>query len=374
MSDGRPEENATVGRNRASESLSGMTEHVAMPALYAKAKQNLAELTRIDEVKEIRDQSLALEVYAAQAKDAELIGYATEVRERATRRIGEIVEAMRKADRLAKGAREKGVGRRGRNAGFQTPRVKTLEEEGVDKNLAKAARSAAAMPEDKFEARVAKKKAIAVAAVQGTAEVIKAARAERHQKKKAMRQEREHALADKIAALPSARYGVILADPEWRFETWSPRGLDASSADNHYPTSPLADIKKRDVASIAADDSVLFLWATVPMLPRAIEVLSAWGFAYKSSFVWVKDRAGTGYWNRNKHEILLVGTRGGIPAPAAGEQWDSAIEAPVGRHSEKPEIVYRLIESYFPTVPRIELNARQARAGWERWGKESPGT
>jgi len=68
------------------------------------------------------------------------------------------------------------------------------------------------------------------------------------------------------------------------------------------------------VASIAAPDSVLFLWATVPMLPQALEVLVAWGFAYKSSFVWVKDRAGTGYWSRNRHEILLIGARGDVPA------------------------------------------------------------
>ena len=60
-------------------------------------------------------------------------------------------------------------------------------------------------------------------------------------------------------------------------------------ADNHYPTSPLDEIKARDVASIAADDCVLFLWATAPMLPQAIEVLGAWGFAYKSSFVRVTD-------------------------------------------------------------------------------------
>jgi hypothetical protein len=81
---------------------------------------------------------------------------------------------------------------------------------------------------------------------------------------------------------------------------------------------------------------VLFLWATVPMLPHALEVMAASGFSYKSSFVWVKPRAGTGYWNRNQHELLLVGTKGNVPAPAAGTQWSSVIEAPTGRHSEKP--------------------------------------
>ena len=67
---------------------------------------------------------------------------------------------------------------------------------------------------------------------------------------------------------------------------------------------------------------MLFLWATAPMLPQALEVMAAWGFKYKSHMVWVKDRTGTGYWFRNAHELLLVGTKGRIPAPAPGMQMD----------------------------------------------------
>lgn len=134
----------------------------------------------------------------------------------------------------------------------------------------------------------------------------------------------------------------------------------------------LDEIKALDVASIAADDSVLLMWATVPMLPHALEVMAAWGFAYKSHVVWVKDRFGTGYWFRNQHELLLVGTRGNPPAPAPGTQWQSVIEAPVREHSRKPDEVYELIEAYFPNLPKIELFARHARPGWDRWGAEAP--
>ena len=105
------------------------------------------------------------------------------------------------------------------------------------------------------------------------------------------------------------------------------------AAHNHYATSPLERIKALDVSSIMAPNSVLFLWATVPMLAQVLEVLTSWRFLYKSNFVWHKNRAGTGYWSRNKHEHLLIGTRGRVPAPAPGTQWQSAIEAPVGRHS-----------------------------------------
>jgi hypothetical protein len=102
--------------------------------------------------------------------------------------------------------------------------------------------------------------------------------------------------------------------------------------------------------------------------------MAAWGFAYKSHEIWNKDRIGTGYWFRNKHELILVGTRGNIPAPAMGEQWPSVTDAPVGRHSAKPEIFLEMIEAYFPNLPKIELNRRgPARKGWDAWGNESEG-
>ena len=192
--------------------------------------------------------------------------------------------------------------------------------------------------------------------------------------KQARRARLEAELGARIRALPDRRYGVILADPPWRFEPYSRSSGMSRAADNHYPTSPLGEIKSLDVASIAAPDSVLFLWATVPMLPQALETMAAWGFAYKSSFAWAKDRVGTGFWNRNKHELLLIGTRGHVPAPAMGTQRPSLIEAPVREHSRKPDEAYEIIESYFPSLPKIELHARSSRArpGWDAWGAEAP--
>lgn len=209
-------------------------------------------------------------------------------------------------------------------------------------------------------------------------EAAKEIRGEQQSKKREKRDERESVLAEKQTALPNKKYGVIVADPEWRFEPYSREtGMDRS-ADNHYPTSPTDEIAARGTVSlglkaisIAAKDCVLFLWATAPMIEAALEVMEAWGFDYKSQFVWIKDKIGTGYWSRNKHEILLVGTRGDIPAPAMGTQWPSAIEAPVGKHSVKPEKFLEMIESYFPSLPKIELNRRgPARLGWDAWGNE----
>jgi N6-adenosine-specific RNA methylase IME4 len=165
---------------------------------------------------------------------------------------------------------------------------------------------------------------------------------------------------------------VILADPEWQFRPYSEEtGMDRA-ADNHYPTSALEVIKSRPVADIAHEHAALLLWATVPMLPQALEVMAAWGFAYKSHVVWMKDQIGTGYWFRNQHELLLLGTRGDIPAPAMGDQFRSALAHPVGAHSAKPPFAHELAEAYWPYLPKIELNARSVRPGWVAWGLEAP--
>jgi N6-adenosine-specific RNA methylase IME4 len=148
-----------------------------------------------------------------------------------------------------------------------------------------------------------------------------------------------------------------------------------SGAANEYPVSNLEDIANRGVTSIAADNCALFLWATVPMLPQCLHVMQRWGFEYKSNFAWIKDKSGTGYWARNKHELLSIGTRGKPVAPAPGTQPPSAIEAPLGRHSAKPEIFLEIIENWYPNIPKIELNRRgPVRPGWDGWGNEAEGT
>jgi N6-adenosine-specific RNA methylase IME4 len=192
------------------------------------------------------------------------------------------------------------------------------------------------------------------------------------QEKAERRATRERDLAAKITALPTKKYGAILADPPWSFAVWSEEtGMDRA-ADNHYPTQPIEDICKLDVASIAASDCVLFLWATAPNLIDALDAMKAWGFTYKSHYVWGKDKIGLGYWMREQHELLLIGTRGDIPCPAPGQQRASLVMASRGKHSAKPERFAEMIEAYFPTLPKIELNRRgPPRPGWDAWGAEA---
>jgi N6-adenosine-specific RNA methylase IME4/ParB-like chromosome segregation protein Spo0J len=188
--------------------------------------------------------------------------------------------------------------------------------------------------------------------------------------KQVRRAEREQRLGEKQIALPNKKYGVIVADSEWDDKVWSREtGMDRHPS-NHYPTSDEKTIASRPVASIAAKDCVLFSWTTNQHLRIAIGVLEAWGFEYKSNYVWDKQQCGKGHWNRSRHEILLIGTRGNPPGPAPGEQWESIIGAPrPGEHSAKPECFLEMIEEYYPTMPKIELNRRgPARDGWDAWG------
>jgi hypothetical protein len=273
---------------------------------YEAARSALAEARSVDEVLDVRDRAARIHFYARQAKDREMIDAATELRLRAERRLGEMIAEQKETVGLNRGAAAGGKKHSSRGS-FTEPRDTrpTLAEAGIDKKLSARAQQLSALPDDQFALRLSPAKREAIAHI----EMPLAARAA---EKKRRRAEREVERGAKIAALPSKRFGVILADPPWKFGVWSP---DTSNALPDYPTCELETIKALDAAAIAADDCALFLWATVPMLIEALAVMEAWNFAYKSHFVWVKNKIGNGYWNRGKHELLLIGTRGDPPTP-----------------------------------------------------------
>lgn len=201
---------------------------------------------------------------------------------------------------------------------------------------------------------------------------LPASRLLRQEVKRQRRDEREIDMAARSEqasrTLGTRLYGVIYADPPWQFNPYSETtGMDRS-ADNHYPTMHTDDIAA--LKPPAADDCALFLWATPPMLLDAVDVLEAWGFEYRTHFVWFKPNGGTGYWTRSHHELLLVGVRGEVPAPAPGDQFPSVIEAMPGEHSAKPAMFAEMIEEMFPNASLLEMFARYDRAGWDAWGNE----
>lgn len=170
-----------------------------------------------------------------------------------------------------------------------------------------------------------------------------------------------------IASL-SSRYAVIYADPPWRYEH---SRTDSRVIENHYPTMELDDICALPVAKIATPDAILFLWATNPKLQEALQVVAAWGFTYRTNMVWDKEKIGMGYYARQQHELLLICTRGSIPAPLPATRVSSVYREARGKHSQKPTRYYELIETMYPHLPRIELFARASRDCWDSWGYEA---
>lgn len=173
--------------------------------------------------------------------------------------------------------------------------------------------------------------------------------------------------AKPVPEFVAGTFGVLYADPPWRYD------FSADTSDRietHYPTMDLAAICSLPVEDIAAEHCVLFLWATSPKLPEALQVVNAWGFTYRTCMVWVKDSIGLGYYARQRHELLLIATKGkpGVPPPPARP--DSVIEAPRGAHSAKPAGVYGLIEAMYPNAPKVELFSRGQRPGWTVWGND----
>ncbi len=164
------------------------------------------------------------------------------------------------------------------------------------------------------------------------------------------------------------KFAVIYADPPWAYDSSE---SDMRVIENHYPTMHLDDICTMGIDKIVHDDAILFLWTTSPKLKEAFQVLDAWDFRYRTCAVWDKEKIGMGYYFRQQHEILLVATRGNIPAPAAVNRPSSVIRSPRSEHSRKPEVLYDIIESMYPQLPKIELFARNERRGWSRWGNQA---
>jgi N6-adenosine-specific RNA methylase IME4 len=188
-------------------------------------------------------------------------------------------------------------------------------------------------------------------------------------------------MIDLLEGLPRNHFGAILADPPWRFETWSDDGKDRAP-EKHYSTMRFNEIEALDVRGIAANDCVLFMWISWPLIEQALVVIDAWGFEYKTcAFSWMKAN-GTqidlfnadvkadmklGYWTRSNSEVCLLATRGKPKRLSAAVR--QGIIEPAREHSRKPDCVHNRIEQLV-AGPYLELFARQQRAGWTCVGNQ----
>jgi N6-adenosine-specific RNA methylase IME4 len=183
--------------------------------------------------------------------------------------------------------------------------------------------------------------------------------------------------------LPRNDYRIVLADPPWQYESWSGKSKDTSKrrvVEDEYDTMPLDAIKALPVGDICAEDAVLLLWATLPLLREALQVVEAWGFEYRTAFlVWGKlnaDRSpavGFGRYTRSNGELCLLGKRGDGVKPVPGVAVANLLLSQRGRHSQKPDEQYAIIDRVFGReAPRVELFARRRMPRWDVWGLEAP--
>lgn len=339
---------------------------------YDAACRAIAEAVAVDEVKGLRDKAEAMRHYARQSKNHDLEIKCAELRIRAERRLGELIRDRKKTTGLATGAR--GIGP---NAVPSEYRNKpTLTDWGVDKKLSSRAQKLAAVPEAKFEGmigewrgRVEKENERVTTTLIKEGEIAQAREAYDERKVQGGQVTDLHALVEN-----GEKYSVIYADPPWEFKVYSGKGK-MRSAERHFDTMTLADIAALPVEALAADNCALFLWAVMPELPGALELIKAWGFTYKTAaFTWVKQNrsgaglfTGMGYWTRANSELCLLATRGSPMRLAMDVH--QVIMAPVREHSRKPDEAVPRIERLL-AGPYLELFAREQRQGWTTWGNE----
>jgi N6-adenosine-specific RNA methylase IME4 len=165
------------------------------------------------------------------------------------------------------------------------------------------------------------------------------------------------------------KYRIIYADPPWAYGD-SRSGQGTTGATDHYPIMPLKDICSLPVKNITDENAVLFLWVTSPLLEECFEVIKAWGFKYKSSFVWDKIKHNMGHYNSVRHELLLICTKGSC-VPDNTKLFDSVQSIERTEHSQKPEEFREIIDTLYSKGKKIELFARKSTADWDAWGYEA---
>ncbi|CAB4149083.1 MT-A70-like [uncultured Caudovirales phage] len=174
--------------------------------------------------------------------------------------------------------------------------------------------------------------------------------------------------------IPKGKHRVIYADPPWWYATpQHSKTEQATVLKSHYPSMKIDEICALPVKQMAADNAVLFLWTTSPLLFEAGKVIDAWGFTYKASIIWDKVKHNVGHYVSVRHEFLLICTRGSCPKDS-DKLADSVVVMERTEHSAKPDIFRNMIDEMYVPVKgdRVELFARaDLPKHWKAWGNQN---
>jgi len=324
------------------------------------ARAALEKADTVDEIKQIADIAAAAIVFARRVnRSVEVINKGLSIKTRAERKLGQAI----------KDGQERGELRKAGGSGDSVKSTKSFEDLGIDSNQSRKSRTLAAIPDDVFEETLAQVEEAPVRL--NESEILRIASALKAKKVKRKKpglvydvNKNESAICSLESLIADgSKFGTIYADPPWRYGNQGTR----AATDNHYVTMTPAEIAALPIASLAAEQAHLHLWTTNAFLFDSKAIIEAWGFEYKSVFVWVKPQMGIGNYWRVSHELMLLGVRGGLTFP--DKNMKSWIEASRTKHSSKPAEIRKLIERASPG-PRLELFGRQTSPGWTVWGNE----
>lgn len=189
---------------------------------------------------------------------------------------------------------------------------------------------------------------------------------------------RHEASDDMKQFLGAEKFATIMADPPWRFTNRTGKIAPEHKRLARYPTMQLEDICSLPVSDFSEETAHCYLWVPNALLPEGLQVLSSWGFSYKSNIVWHKirkdggsDGRGVGFYFRNVTEILLFGVRGkNARTLQPGRTQVNLFGTRKREHSRKPDEQYDIIEAC-SWGPFLELFGRGKRKNWTVWGNQA---
>ncbi len=321
-----------------------MPEETTALERISAARQCLAEARSLSDIVIIRNQAMAIAAFAEAQGAGEAAQMAKELQLRSERKAGAFLADMEKHP----------AGRPPENRSQDvTDSIPRLADLGIEKMQSSRWQAEASVPDERFEAWVAEKKATGQELTASGLQLL--AWRERHK--------------DAVVALPEGLYRIFYADPPWQYaqmiEKYGP-------AERHYPTMTIMEICAlgEQIKTVTAPDAILFLWTTAPKLQDSFTVIEAWGFSYTGAmFIWDKVAHNYGHYNSVRHELLLIAKKGSC-LPDTSQLFDSVQSIPREEHSEKPEEFRRIIDVLYPHGERIELFARHRIDNWAAWGNE----
>jgi N6-adenosine-specific RNA methylase IME4 len=171
-------------------------------------------------------------------------------------------------------------------------------------------------------------------------------------------------IANNVMAKIDGLFEVISIDPPWNYgRAYDP---DSSRVANPYPEMTQSELLSIELPF--SDDSVCLLWTTQAFIFDAKELLDKWGFTYKATIIWDKEKMGMGAWLRMQCEFCLIGIKGN---PAWNNtKYRDIIREPRREHSRKPDCFFEMIEE-ITVGRRLEYFSRENRKGWEVYGNET---